>query len=533
MQTGNIPAYEPELTIGHHVLWWAEKNIRQPDGENAGEPFKFTPEQRHFILWFYAVDRRGKWVYRTAALRRAKGWGKSPLLAALCIIEFLGPARFWKFVDGEAIGRSVAAPWVQLAATAIHQTVNTMDSIRGMLVESPLAAELDIGKTIVQFKDGRPGKIEPVTSNSATLEGGRPTFAVLDETHHWTESNGGWKVQEVIDRNIRKNPGGLARYIETTNAYNPAQNSTAQKTHEAVLAGAKTILYDCVEAPEVDNEWDIKDRANEAELRSMVKVAYGDSHWIDIDSILEAIYDPRTSVATAFRFYLNAIKESADNWIPKATIEALTDLSEVKPSADRRNKTQIAVGFDGSLYHDSTAIVGCELATGKLFLIGLWECPTDPKDAEDWSVPVFEVDARMRWANETYEIVWGYADESYWQNIVGGWSLDFKWGKNEKDVMFAFSPQRPRQMAAAIERFETACKVRQGICFDGNEDLKRHILNAARFETPHGDLIRKESKNSRKRIDAAIAAVLAYEARADALADGRGRKKRKGQLRSY
>jgi phage terminase large subunit-like protein len=505
----------------------------QPDGENAGEPFRFTPEQRHFILWFYAVDSRGKWLYRTAALRRAKGWGKSPLLAALCIIEFLGPCRFWRFIDGEAVGRSIAAPWVQLAATAIHQTVNTMDSIRGMLVESPLNSDLDIGKTIIQFKDGRPGKIEPVTSNSATLEGGRPTFAVLDETHHWTESNGGHKVAEVIDRNIRKNPGGFARYVETTNAYNPGQNSTAQKTHEAVLAGAKAILYDCVEAPEVDNEWQIKDRKNESLLRHMVECAYGDSTWIDIDSILEAIYDPRTSVATAFRFYLNMIKESADTWIPKATLDALYNEGEVKPSKDKKYRRQIAVGFDGSLYHDSTAIVGCELVTGKLFLIGLWECPTDPKEAEGWSVPVFEVDARMMWASEHYEIAWGYCDESYWQNIVGKWALEIKWGKDEKDSIFAFSPQRPRQMAAAIERFETACKIRESICFDGNADLKRHILNAVRRETPYGDLIDKESKNSKKRIDAAMAAVLAYEARADAIADGRSKQKRKARMRTY
>jgi hypothetical protein len=529
VQTGNIPDYEPEFTIGHHVLWWAERNIRQPDGENAGEPFKFTREQRHFILWFYAVDSKGRWIYRTAALRRAKGWGKSPLLAALCIIEFLGPCRFWRFHKGESLGRPIAAPWIQLAATAIHQTVNTMDSIRGMLVESPLSSELDIGKTIIQFKDGRPGKIEPVTSNSATLEGGRPTFAVLDETHHWTESNGGQKVAEVIDRNIRKNPGGLARFVETTNAYNPTQNSVAQKTHEAVLAGANGILYDCVEAEEVDNEWDIKSRVNEPLLRAMVTAAYGDSKWIDVDSIIEAIYDPRTSVANAFRFYLNQIKESADNWIPKKTLDALFDEGEVKPSKDKKFQKQIAIGFDGSLYHDSTAIVGCEISTGKLFLIGLWE----HDGSDDWAVPVFEVDARMRWAFEHYEVVWCYADESYWQNVVGAWALEFKWGKDEKDCVFAFSPQRPKQMTAAIERFETATKIREGICHDGNLDLLRHIMNATRWETPQGDLIRKESKNSKKKIDAAICAVLAYEARADAMADGRMNRKRKARMRTY
>lgn len=529
MQTGNLPPFEPEHTIGHHVIWWVEKYLRQPDGENAGEPFKLTDEQRHFILWFYAVDHKGRWVYRTAALRRAKGWGKSPLLAVLCLVEFLGPCRFWRFHNGEALGRSIAAPWVQLAATAIHQTVNTMDAIRGCLVGSPLAADLDIGKTIIQFRDGRPGKIEPVTSNSATLEGGRPTFAVLDETHHWTDSNGGSKTAHVIDRNIRKNPGGLARYVETTNAYNPAQNSVAQKTHEAVLSGAKGILYDCVEAPEVESDFEIKDRVNEALLRALVVEAYGDAKWVDVDSILEAIYDPRTPVADCYRFYLNQIRESADSFIGKAEWRDLYVEGTVLPATDRRHKKQITIGFDGSLYRDSTAIVGCEVETGKLFLIGLWE----HDGSEDWSVPVFEVDARMRWAFKNYEVVWVYADESYWQNIVGAWALEFKWGKDEKDCVFAFSPQRVKQMVKAVERFRTAVTIRDHICHDGNPDLERHIVNAQRWETPHGDLIRKESKNSRKKIDAAICAILAYEARADALEDGRMKTKRKARMRSY
>lgn len=76
MQTGNLPPFEPEHTIGHHVIWWVEKNLRQPDGEHAGERFKLTPEQRHFILWLYAINSKGRWTYRAAALRRVKGWGK-------------------------------------------------------------------------------------------------------------------------------------------------------------------------------------------------------------------------------------------------------------------------------------------------------------------------------------------------------------------------------------------------------------------------------------------------------------------------
>ncbi|MFD0384464.1 hypothetical protein ACFQ2B_26160 [Streptomyces stramineus] len=95
-------------------------------------------------------------------------------------MEFIGPARFSHFDEnGMPVGKRVPLPLVQIAATSLDQTANTRDMIRGMLAESPAEQEfnLDIGKGLIQFKDGRPGRIEPVTSSSRGLEGARPTFA--------------------------------------------------------------------------------------------------------------------------------------------------------------------------------------------------------------------------------------------------------------------------------------------------------------------------------------------------------------------
>jgi hypothetical protein len=33
-----------------------------------GKPWKFTPEQMRFVLWWYAVDTRGRFVYRKGVL---------------------------------------------------------------------------------------------------------------------------------------------------------------------------------------------------------------------------------------------------------------------------------------------------------------------------------------------------------------------------------------------------------------------------------------------------------------------------------
>jgi phage terminase large subunit-like protein len=510
MQTGNIPKHVPHPTrsLGYQVIRWAEEKIRQPDGKNAGGPWNFTPEQKRFILWFYAIDDDGKWLYRTGALRRSKGWGKSPFLAALCIIEFVGPCRFSHFDRrGMPVATHVSAPWIQLAATAIHQTVNTLDSIRGMLVESPLISEknIDVGKTIIQFKDGRPGKIEPVTSNSASLEGGRPTFAVLDETHHWTESNSGHKVAKVIDRNIRKNPDGEARYVESTNAFNPGEDSTAQITfNAAMIDGAKDILYDCVEAPGT-----VTIKHSDDQIREALKISYGDSSWVDVNSILAAIRDPRTPEHDSYRFYFNQIKESIDNWIPSEVwAERSDDLSPIKPG------DQIAIGFDGSLYDDTTAMIGCRLTDGKLFVIGVW----DPAD-NGGEVDVGAVDATFRNAIKKYRVAWVYADPYYWQDIIDRWSIAF----GDK-IVFKFPTNRVKTMVEAVERFHTATVTGQ-LLHDGDRVLAWHVGNCLRKETPQGYILRKDKPKSKNKIDAAIAAILAYEARGDAIADGRMKRK--------
>ncbi|WP_371784705.1 hypothetical protein [Streptosporangium subroseum] len=532
MQTGNLSegVPHPQRSLGYQILRWGERYLVQPDGEHAGEPWIFTPEQKRFILWLYAIDERGRWLYDTACLRRSKGWGKTPVLAALAIIEFIGPARFSHFDEaGYPVGKRVGLPLVQIAATSIDQTANTRDMIRGMLANSPAEVEydLEIGKERIQFRGGRPGRIEPVTSSSRGLEGARPTFVVLDETHHWVPSNGGTAVWEVLDRNVRKTAGAGSRYVESTNAFNPNEDSIAQRTYEAYLKKPDgKLLYDCVEAD--SDEIDLKDLAA---VELGLRQAYGDSHWVDIPALLEAIQDPRTSQSQAYRFYLNKIQESADSWMARPVWDGLlSNVDPIKPG------DQIAIGFDGSLYSDSTAIVGCRLRDGKLFLIHLDEQP-DPKFtkfAADWQVDTLLVDRKYREALATYRVMWTYADPSYWQNVVGNWALDAKELDPEgRDMVFEFSPQRALQMTQAVERMHTAAHLGEDICHDGNPDMARHVSNAVTYEVPQGVLIRKESKKSRKKIDITIAAILAYEARAEAIADGRMKVRRKARLRSY
>lgn len=529
-QTGNLPkgVPSPSRSLGYQILRWAETYIVQPDGEHAGEPWKFTKEQKRFILWMYAIDARGRWLYHSISLRRAKGWGKTPLLAALAIIEFIGPARFSHWDDnGRPVGKRVALPLVHLAAVSLDQTANTRDMIRGMLANSPAEMEygLELGKERIQFTDGSPGRIEPVTASHRGLEGARPTFVLADETHHWLESNGGHAVYKTLDRNVGKSLSQGARLVQTTNAFNPNEDSIAQRTFDSAMAGTPGLLYDCVEGIPLTNE-DLRDP--EA-VRAALVMAYGDSYWASIDDLVARATDPMTPTAEFFRFYLNQIAETADAWISKEVAQLVADYNlGLKPGEI------ISLGFDGSLYHDSTALVACRISDGALFILGLWERPDDLPASKEWEVPTHEVDDRVNEAFETYVVAWMFGDPSQWRNTIGQWAVDHKWMNRRKteDVVHEFSPQRRRQMAEAVERLETQIRLRQDVVI-ADPRLLAHITHAVNWETPAGKLIRKEHKKSKRKIDAADAAVLAYAARAEAIAAGRDQVRKGAKMTSY
>lgn len=505
-----LPEGLPKLTLGWDLLDWGSAYLAQPDGDNMGAMWVYTPEQARFILWFYAVDKRGKFLYRRALLARAKGWGKSPLLAAICSTELLGPVRFDGFdANRNPVGKPLSTPHVQLAAVSGAQTDNTMSLAIEMLGQGPAADEygLDIGKTRILSPHGR---LEPVTANAKSREGQRPTFVVLDETHLWVESNHGIALAATIRRNLGKLAG---RSIETTNAHAPGQGSVAEDTHQFwvdIQAGLRKdpgLLYDHRQAPEGTPYTGPSRRAGLIE-------AYGSAcqengGWVDLERIEQEMDDPATTEADGRRFYFNQIVQGYSQWMDPQK------WGDRKFSAHVSKTEKIALGFDGSIRNDSTALVACRLEDGFIWPIEVWERPSDA--ADDWEVPFLLVDATVRKTMDEYNVVWVYADPAYWQDIVGRWGLDYE------DKVFEFWTHRRALMCKAIERFETAVTTGQmSFSADPEHDvLSRHVLNAHAEETPSGKLIRKEFPQSARKIDAAMAAVLAYEARAAAIADGR------------
>lgn len=511
---------EPEYTLGGHVLNWTLANIRQPDGPDAGGPWYFTDEQIRFILWWYAIDHRGRFLYRRGVLRRMKGWGKSPVMAALALAELCGPVRFagWD-ENGQPLAKKVAAPWVQLAGVSEKQTTNTMSVVLAMLVESPLADELDAGLTRIYTADG--GRLEYITSSAPTAEGARPTFVVEDETHWWTETNGGHALDRVNRRNLGKSRDGAARMLETTNAHIPGEDSVAERSFEAWQAqlegkGRSTgLLYDTREGP-ADVELSDPD-----DLWAALIAARGDSVWLDLERIRDEIYDPSTPASDGRRFYLNQLTHATDSWLSQPEWAARLAVDRVVADGEK-----ITLGFDGSQGRsrgkaDATALVGCCVSDGHIFDLEVWEQPDGPA-GKDWQVPTIEIEAAIRSAFRNFTVVGFYADPAKWGDHVARWEAEYHErlvAKSSRDHPISFQTNRLSVVVTALDSLHSAI-VHGGMTHSGSSALTRHFLNARRRPSRAGILIGKEHPESSRKIDAAYAAMLAWAARLDALAKG-------------
>lgn len=517
---------DPMRTLGWGVILWAHTWLIQPDGPHAGEPWRFTDSQIHFILWFYAVDERGEWLHIRGAVRRSKGQGKSPFAAALALAELCGPTRFagWDSVDESAgftflAGRPVAMPWVQLAATAESQTAYTMSMVTALAPPGSRIRDvyrLDAGKTRVYLPNG--GRLEVITASPHAAEGARATFAIADESEWWMSSNGGHGLEGVLRRNLAKMDG---RMIETCNAFVPGQDSIAEKTyntHVAQIEGRtvhKALLYDSLEAPPDT------DPTDDASLRRGLERAYSGSPWVNLDRLMVEYRDPGVDPAMAARFYLNHLVSGDDHWISAQEWALCGPAAQQDPPTPLRSGDMVTLGFDGSIREDATALVASRVDDGHLELLGCWE---RPPGAREWQVDRVAVDAAMNEAFQRFEVVAAYCDPAHWQDYLDRWQAE-----HGAELSVRATGGRPmefwtgggslKRMVLALERFREAVG-EQALSHNGDPTLTRHILNARTRHSRAGLTISKEFPDSHRKIDAAMAAALAYEARNDCVAAG-------------
>jgi hypothetical protein len=516
-------------TLGVWAYLWCSRYLLQPDGPDAGSPWRFTNEQIRIIKRWYEIDDAGRFIYRQGTIRRLKGWGKDPFTAALCAFEFVGPCRFshWD-ADGMPVPKAQNSAWVQIAATSKDQTRNTMTVFPGLFSDEAIEKYgIDMGKEIIYSAVGN--RIEAVTSSARALEGGRATFNLLNETQHWVEANGGHSMAMTIAGNLAKSRGGGARSMEITNAPLPGEDSVAERTYHAwsklrdkdpSTPRRAGVYYDSVEAPA---SVVLGDRES---LEAGIRAARGDATWLDIDWIISTIYAGTYPAYQSRRMFLNQLVTDEDSLISPAQWDACAT-DETLRKGDR-----ITLGFDGGSTDDATALIAMRLSDRLVQPIGIWEQPDGPA-GEGWEVPRDQVNDAVHHTFATYDVVGFFADVALWESEVESWSEEYR---NRLGVKASGKSTVGRDMRGGLPELTQAnerlvAAVESGrVRHTGHHTLRRHVMNAKRKINRFGVSFTKEHRESKRKVDGYAAMLLADLARHNLVESGKLKTPRSGRV---
>ena len=195
---------------------------------------------------------------------------------------------------------------------------------------------------------------------------------------------------------------------------------------------------------------------------------------------------------------LNMWVDSAQAWLPDgAWASCRADTEFVEPGKG------VVLGFDGSRYGDSTALVAVSVSTDPwIKVLGCWE---KPQRDDNWQVPRAEVKDAIRGACREYNVREIAADE--W-----GW-LDALEELESEGLPVVTFPQTLSRMAPATQRFYEAVTSRR-IRHNGDPRLARHLENAQLKVDTRGSRLQKDAPGSPRKIDLGVAGVMALD-RAD------------------
>jgi phage terminase large subunit-like protein len=182
-----------------------------------------------------------------------------------------------------------------------------------------------------------------------------------------------------------------------------------------------------------------------------------------------------------------------ESWLPPGAWAACEDAHGIPDGAD------VVLALDGSFNQDTTALVVCTVSPRPhLAVAGLWSAP---EGDGDWRVPVLAVEEAIREACRRWSVREVCADPFRWQR-----SLEVLAAERLPVVEF---PQTAARMSPATTALREAVINRQ-VTHDGNADLAAHVANAVLRDDARGVRITKASKHSRRRIDLAVASVMAH-----------------------
>lgn len=347
-------AAEPEFVVDFPTLgdlWsaWIERHCRVPDRHERGRPF------REYDYQFWCTANHGRvrpdavhdpdapllnqaFYHRRSQVIAPQKIGKGPWTAAHVCRAAVGPTEFagwaeagdfyrcedsscgcgwtYEYLPGEPMGRRHPSPLIQIMATSDDQVANIWRPLVSMISLGPLRDLLlprgEFVRIVGESGDKDMDRIDRVTASAQSRLGAPLNEAFFDESGLYTKTN---KLVAVCQTMRRGAAGMGGRSMETTNAFDPSENSTAQMTRES-------------QRPDIFKYWRDPDQLrrrdgtllsfrNARERRRILAYVYAGARHINLDSIeAEALELMELDPAQAERFFGNRLVRGAGSWLP-------------------------------------------------------------------------------------------------------------------------------------------------------------------------------------------------------------------------
>jgi len=438
---------------------FAAEYLRVPKGTGAREPFRLRDWQLDLVAALYPEGPRP----RQGLLSMPRGNGKTGLAAVL--------GAYGLFAD------EVEGAQVCIVASDERQAGHVFRAVRRMVeLEPRLAEQVQVyqDRLYVPHTDS---ELRTLPAEPGALQGWDPTLMVVDELHVVTEA-----VWEAVTSAAGKRDRSLTLAIST-----PADTpeSIMWRLVEHARAGNDDgFVYREFAAPDgcaVDDE----------DAWKVANPALGD--FLHVDALRATV---KTTREPAFRrFRLGQWVGQADSWLPWGTWDTCADRARIAGPGER-----IVAAFDGSASGDSTALVGCTI-DGFVFVVDVWANDGDPR----WRVPRHEVDATVDAMFDQYDVIELAADPWGWRTEIETWAK-----RHGERRVLEWNTAAAQRMAPATDRMFAAVTAGT-LTHDGDERLSAHVAHCVAKSTALGDLVSKDKRNSPRKIDAAVAAIVAFD----------------------
>lgn len=475
----HVPAEDIARGDGPLAVQFVEQlcpQVMDSVGGRAGQPLVLRPWQRDLLGNLYARRPDGRYRHRVALIGMPRKNGKSTIgSAGVALFRlFLGPT------GGE----------VYSAAADREQARIVFGAARRMVEASP-----ELMESCKLFKDAieipATGSVYRCLSAEAyTKEGLNPHAVIFDEVHAQPSR----ELWDVFSLAMAARPDSMLIGITTAGV-------------KADTTGQDSIAYSLY-------QYGSKVAAGEVEDSSLFMAwwqASPDSDWRAEDTWRVAnpgfgdLQDPEDFAAAARRTpeaefrtkRLNLFVSSQQAWLPSGT---WAELEHADPPDGP--EVPVVLGFDGSFSGDASVIVGVTIEeTPRVFLVRAWE--KQPTDRDDWRVDISEVEAEILKACQRWQVVEVACDPYRWQR-----SMEALEAAGVPITEFASSS--PARMVPACAKFYDAV-LGEKIQHDHNPLLERHLTNCVLKVDRLGPRVVKEHKSSPRKIDAAVASIIAFD----------------------